>query len=102
MAWYILVGTLAAFGLLCALWTVFGCFLPRGGEGELIFPGREGELNFLRRYLWLRGIGALPCTLVVIDLGLSRAEVYRLEKCGIEIRGREAANFLGEMGAEAN
>ena len=88
MAWYFLLGTLAAFGGLCMLWCLFGWLLPPGGEGVLILPGypeRDG-IGTVWRYLWLRELGLLRCGLVVEDFGLSARERAWLESRGIELR----------------
>ena len=89
MAGYILLGTLAAFGLVSALWVVYGLFLPREREGVLYAPARAGEneVSFARRYLWLRELGLLRCDLVMVDLGLNPAERDWLESRGITICG---------------
>ena len=86
MAWYILLGTLAAFGGLCLLWGLAGWFVSGGEEGILILPGHsgQGEPGTVRWYLWLRELGLLRCRLVVEDFGLSPGERTWLENRGIE------------------
>ena len=66
MAVYILVGTLAAFGALCVLWTLLGWLLPRKKGCALVFwqaPEPEGMIG----YLWLRELGLLHCPILILD-----------------------------------
>ena len=89
MGWYVLLGSLAAFGMLCALWTLLGWMLPRG-DGVLVVPARHGRLPELRGYLWLRSLGLLRCRLAAADLGLEQPERDWLERNGIEIHGPQS------------
>lgn len=103
MAGYVLFGTLAAFGALSVLWVLFGWLLPGGREGLLILPGRPGETetSFVRRYLWLRGLGLLEMPLVMVDLGLSQTEKNWLADREIELCGPEELSRRLGIGAEA-
>ncbi len=65
MGWVIL-GTLAAFGALCALWAVFGCFLAKDKDLYLVCRGKPGE-ETLAYLNWLRGLGILRCPLIVAE-----------------------------------
>ena len=56
---------LAAFGTLCALWTMFGWLLPGGRGCALVCWGIPDE-GILARYRWLRNLGLLACPLIVI------------------------------------
>ena len=87
MAGYFLLGTLAAFGAVCALWTLYGLMLPQNAEDVLYTPVRpgEGEFSFARRYLWLRELGLVRCALVAVDLGLSNEERDWLTDRGIAV-----------------
>lgn len=103
MAGWILLGTLAAFGALCVLWMIFGVLLPCGRKNVLIAAGRPGEteVSFVRRYLWLRGMGWIQSPLVIVDLGLSPSERAWFESNGIEICSlAEVSDRLG-IGAES-
>ena len=91
MAGYVLVGTLSAFGLLCAIWVGYGLFLPKTAAGILVYRGmltRQG-LDFIRRCLWLREMGLLNCPLVAVDCALTEGERIWLASHGIEICSRE-------------
>lgn len=72
---FCLIGALAAFGTVCALWTLFGLGLPRD-EGKLYYAGPE-PVEFARRYLWLKQMGLLRCPLTVIDPGKQALEWLR-------------------------
>jgi len=65
MAGYVLVGALAAFGLLSVLWAVLGWLLPDGKGMVLVCAGVPQE-GILSRFRWLRGMGFLRCPLVAV------------------------------------
>ena len=77
----IVLTVLGAFGLLCALWILFGFLLPgqRGAAVVFLCHGEAGEEAVLRRYLWLYNSGLVRCPLLLVDCGLSRKERTRLE-----------------------
>ena len=65
MVGWILTAFLAAFGLICAVWTLCGlCLKP--DTGRLLYQGSE-PVEFARRYLWLREMGLIRCQLTVAD-----------------------------------
>lgn len=99
MAGYVLIGALAAFGLMCAVWILWGLFLPDGGEELLIYDGGDTRV-FAQRYLWLREMGLLRCRLLVLSPEESDREW--LEAQGIEICSREALPTRLGIGAEEN
>lgn len=100
MAWYIIVGVLAAFGTVSALWAMLGWLLPAGKQGTLIFAGKADAGAFARRYLWLRGAGFLSCPLIVVEPE-DCDEAWLAEK-GIEICTLEELSFRLGIGAEEN
>ena len=65
MAGYLVLGVLAAFGLLCAAWAVFGWLLPGMKGCALVCMGAPGE-EIVARYKLLRGMGLLDCPLLVV------------------------------------
>jgi len=69
MAWYCILGALAAFGLLCGVWVVFGWLLSGGTGGAVVcLPcGNGQEALFLRRCRWLRELGLLRCPVLLVD-----------------------------------
>lgn len=97
MAGYVALGALAAFGLVCAVWIVWGLLHPETGEGILIYSG-AGTIGMVRRYLWLREMGVLRCPLAVTDP--EGMELAWLEEQGIEICSREALGSRLEIGAK--
>lgn len=75
MVWYCIIGVLAAFGLLCALWTVFGGLLGSGRGGVLVCCCRDGqEVSLILRYSQLRGAGLLHCPMLVVGSPLTERE----------------------------
>ena len=92
MATTVILGFLAAFGLLSALWVGAGLFFPakEGGAAVVLCgPGLKEE-SFIRRWCWLRELGAVRGSLLVIDRGLNPEERNRLaeyrfvEFCSLE------------------
>ena len=69
MAGYIIIGMLAAFGLLSALWAIAGLWLPRQpGAAVVVFStGDHREESTLRRYRWLKSLGLVSCPLILVD-----------------------------------
>ena len=65
MAGYVILGLLAAFGLLSALWVALGWLLP-GDEGwMLVFIGQPRPEQ-LARIRWLRSLGFLSCPVLSV------------------------------------
>ena len=85
MAALIVLTVLGAFGLLCALWVLFGFLLPgqRGAAVVFLCRGESGEEAVLRRYHWLYNVGLIRCPMIVVDCGLSLKERVRLERAFI-------------------
>ena len=75
MVWYFIVGVLAAFGLVCIGWMLYGCLLGRTRGGVLIClcDGCREEALLLR-YSQLRSVGLLHCPLILTDSSLSPRE----------------------------
>lgn len=65
MAGYVVLGMLAAFGCLCALWVSFGWLLP-GLRGCALVCWEVPDEGILRRVKWMKGLGALDCPLLVV------------------------------------
>lgn len=82
MATWIVLTVLGAFGLLCALWVVFGFLLPggRGAATVLLCSGEAGEEAVLQRYLWLYNTGLVRSPLLIVDCGLSPEDRKRLQQ----------------------
>ena len=98
MAGYVLIGALAAFGLLCVLWIGYGFFLPKAVGGVIVYPGNltEQGMNFTLRCIWLREMGLLHCPLIAVEDDLNEGERIWLTSHGIEICSREElSNRLG-------
>lgn len=72
MVWWIFLGTLAAWGMLCALWTAFGWLLPDCEDTVLVLvihSPEHGDMTLLR-CRWLRSLGLLPGYPAVVAVGL--------------------------------
>lgn len=65
MAGYVILGTLAAFGALCAAWAAFGWLLPGLKGCMLVCLGAPDE-EILAKYKVLNGLGLLDCPLLVV------------------------------------
>lgn len=65
MAGHFIVGTLAAFGALCALWALLGWLLP-GGKGCAVVCWGVPDEGIRSRYKWLAGAGLLNCPLLAV------------------------------------
>ena len=66
MGGYVILGMLAAFGLLCGLWAAFGWLLPGMRGCTLVSMGVPSE-ECLKRIRWLNGMGLLNCPLIVVS-----------------------------------
>ncbi len=65
MAWYIVLGALAAFGGYCALWVAAGWLLPPA-EGAVLVISGEPEEGLYLRVRWLQRMGFLRCPLLAV------------------------------------
>ncbi len=75
MCWFVILGFFAAFGVLCALWTLVGLFLPvRSSCCVTLRCLPEEELATLRRFCWLHEMGFLKIRLMVADSNLSQRQ----------------------------
>lgn len=88
MVWYWILGTLAAFGAFCALWSCFG-FLLSGDKGCVMVclcPPEDQALACVRRYHRLKAWGLFRGSLVLVDGGLGPREREKLaDAAGCEI-----------------
>lgn len=81
MIWYVIFGFFAAFGVLCASWTVLGMLLPvkEGCRMTLRCPPQQ-ELAALRRFCWLHEMGLLRAHLTVLDSSLTDRQKRMIAK----------------------
>ena len=87
VAGYIILGTLAAMGVLSVLWLCFGALLP-GSRGGIFVCLEPPEGSFLIRYRWLRELGLWNGPLVIVTESGNEKGVQPLG-CGIEVCRRE-------------
>ena len=81
MIGYVLLGFLAAFGLVCVLWVLVGMFLPGSGRCTLILIcDPKAESAILRRIIWLREMGLLRCGILLSGCGLTGQQREQLRK----------------------
>ena len=87
MATWIVLGVLAAFGALCALWTLLGLLLPiqHGAVTVCLCRGAGVDEYLLRRHRWLRDMGLIRDPLILLDDGLTETEKKRLTQQGLII-----------------
>ena len=88
MAAYIVLGTLAAIGLLSILWVCFGWLLPGGKGGAFVCMGWPEE-GLLSRYRWLRELGILSCPMLIVTEEHGKEE-EQFFYSGIELCSPEA------------
>lgn len=81
MFWYVLIAMLAAFGSVCLLWCLYGCFLGRiSGCALVCICDGSREENVLLRYHQLRGTGLLRCPLVLTGSTLTPRQRQILQR----------------------
>ena len=80
MGWYVLLGTLAAYGALSALWAALGWLLPGLRGCALVYMGTPAE-GIRRRYRWLRGLGLMNCPFLAVT---EDGQTEDTESCGRE------------------
>ena len=66
MAGDIILGSLAAFGLLSALWAALGWLLPGEGGWVVVRCGKPRPEQ-LARIRWLKSLGLLTCPVLVVE-----------------------------------
>lgn len=94
----IILSVLAAFGVLCVLWTFFGFLLPGQKGTYMVYTCRGENLDALiRRCRWLRDLGLIRSPLLIVDRGMTEEQLQALDgKYGIEIcRPEELADRIG-------
>ena len=79
MAGYVILGTLAAFGLLSTLWAILGWLLPSGRGCVLVCYGMP-DIGIVSRWKWLQSLGLLRCPLIAV----SEADTVEIENCAGE------------------
>lgn len=88
MAGYVLLGVLAAVGLLSILWVFFGVFLP-GSRGGILLCMQWPEDGLIIRYRWLRDLGLIHCPMIIVAEDMENRERQPIG-CGIEICSPDA------------
>lgn len=76
MAALIMLSVMAAFGVLCALWILFGFLVAdqRGASTVCLCRSGIAEEPVIRRYLWLYNTGLIRSPLLLVDCGLTEQE----------------------------
>ena len=102
MAGYVLIGTLAAFGTVCALWILIGWGLPRTYDGIAVLSGPlQGQtLDTARRWIWLREMGLLRSPLLAVAESMTETDISWLICHGFEICSRK--EILRRLGIGEN
>ena len=80
----VILGTLAAFGALCALWLLAGSRLPGAEEGVMVYCWRGGPecRGFVLRWLVQWELGLHRGRLAVVDRGLTEEDKEFLSRWG--------------------
>ena len=99
MAGMVLLGALAAFGFLCAVWLLLGTRMPGDREGVMIYCWRTGAAGrgFAVRWRIQWELGLLRGKLAVVDLGLTEEDRGFLARWGrnVEIWETEIEDGTG-------
>lgn len=81
MFWHFLMGFLAAFGALCAIWVLFGLVIPGSVRCHVAVCCPKGrEIAVIRRFCRLRELGLIHSELTVLDSGLNRKQQHYIHK----------------------
>lgn len=76
---YVLVGFFAAFGVLCASWTLLGLFFPVKSACCMTMQcPPEQEIAALRRFCWLHEMGLLRMHLTVVGSHLTQQQKHMI------------------------
>lgn len=79
MFWYVIIGFFAAFGVLCACWTLLGLLLPvKAGCCMTLQCPPQQELAILRRLCWLQEMGLLRVRLTILNSSLSDRQKHMI------------------------
>ncbi len=98
MAAWVILGALAAFGALCALWVLFGALLP-GQRGTVMVCLQPDPDAAVRRHRWLRDLGLLRCPVIVVDaVGADVPGVEYIEMAALTARLEQEREKLGRTG----
>ena len=100
MAGMVMMGALAAFGTLCALWLLAGVWLGGDRSGVMIYcwhgsgPGR----SFVIRWRLQWDLGLIRGKLAVVDLGMTEEDKLFLARWGrnAEVWEREDGEGTGD------
>lgn len=100
MAEMVILGALAAFGALCAVWLLMSHRLPGDREGVMIYCWRESGAGrgFTARWRLQWDLGLVRGKLAVVDLGMTEADKDFLARWGrnAEIWEREDGTGTGD------
>lgn len=81
MILYVLLGLLAAFGLFCMIWVLFGLLLPGSRRCTVILLcSPKDEAALLSRLLWLRETGLLRCKMLLSGRGIPDRQRAQIKK----------------------
>lgn len=97
VAGMVILGSMAAFGVLCALWLLAGVALPGDRAGIMVYCWRESAAGrgFVIRWRLQWDLGLLRGRLAVIDLGLTEDDSAFLARWGRNVEIWETENGTG-------
>ena len=102
MFWFVVLGVLAAFGALCAVYVAAVACFPKLLGAALVCRGQsqKQELACISRHRRLYELGLLKCPLIVVESTLSEKEQQLFAKkhpyLVFYTRAQYAARFSGE------
>ena len=81
MAWFILMGSLAAFGVCCALWVLFG-WHSAGTKGWVAVCWNRAAV---KRCCWLRDLGLLRGPIIAVEEAFSEQDLQLMKRTVVGI-----------------
>lgn len=101
MFWYVLMGFLAAFGALCALWVLFGLLFHAPIRCHLaVTCPKNGEITVIRRFCRFRELGMIHSDLTVLNSELNARQQHAIRKKFPYIRFMNRQSWLSEYAEE--
>lgn len=101
MVWYVILGFLAAFGLLCLFWVLCGLLMPADRGWELaVYCANAEPMEVICRFCRFRELGLTRSTLTLVDSELPQWQQYAIQRRYTYIRFCTLEDWLSVHGEE--